>query len=145
MADPLAERLTEGGLTVQRTVATRFEQFEVTMFRFLDVPGFFAALVDVLQKRVAEAGDVPDVRVALDCRSGRVAFACRAGDLSTGNEMSADVPTAAVSDAELLELVLGTKQAGDVSTFADLPAAARRLLAALFPGRPVVFWLPDHF
>ena len=145
LADVLADRLAEAGLKAQRTVATKFDQFEVTMFRLLDVPGFFQSIRGALQNRLAESGDMTDAAVRLQCRSGEVIFEIRRGNLTIANQTGVDGPLVEVSDAELLELTLGTKCAAEVPSLADLPAEAGRLVAALFPGRPVVFWLPDHF
>ena len=120
-----------------------------TMWKALDLPGLFSALLPELRQRVEAASPGPAV-LPFEAGGERCSLALDPGGRLRIDPRPPAGPALPLSGEMLWRLLLGESGWSDIE---NSPAARgeavdpeqSRLLAALFPRRQVIYWAPDHF
>ena len=138
------ERLSRRGFAVTQALAFDADaDFEIPMLTILDLAGLFAWLEPELASRARHAPPSQDVSVVLACDSGSVGLSWQEGGI--GLDAPPGAPGVTLSDARLLELVVGSRTVDEIGVGQALPDTARAFLSALFPRRGFVLLPVDHF
>ena len=142
--EAVIEKLTRQGFAVTQALAFDADKdFEIPMLAILDLAGLFAWLEPELADRARRAAPSQDVSVVLTCDSGSVGLSWRDGAFSTSAPPGA--PRETLSDAQLLELIVGARTVEEIGVGRTLPDAERAFLSMLFPRRGFVLLPVDHF
>ena len=119
------------------------------MWRALDLPGLLSALLPELRRRVEAASPGPAALLFEDCGE-RCSLALDSEGrlvIDPGAPAGSALP---LSGEMLWRLLLGESGWSDIEASPAargeaVDPAQSRLLAAMFPRHPVIYWAPDHF